>query len=147
MGGVPGPRSFSRGSHMSQAWTLSAAFEHFGAVCSRRHFGGSAISDDGGTVVVAVWEDEIVRRDNQVAYQPRGGPTVKGKSARVSQQWKSHLKWAIAHCNGYVRVVVLKAADTEATPRVIECCYPDDDLVLQITQFDAATGSFRARVP
>jgi hypothetical protein len=129
---------------MRQAWTLSTCFEHFGAARSRRHFGGSAISNDGGTVVVAMWDDEIDRQDSRVTYQSRFGPTLKGKSQRVSQQWITHLKWAITRCNKCVRVVVLTAEDTQANPRVIRCCYPDDSLIMQITDFDSKTGFFRA---
>jgi hypothetical protein len=69
---------------------------------------------------------------------------LKGKSQRVSLQWRTHLKWAIAHCDGCVRVVVLTAEETQANPRVIRSCYPDDALVMKITHFDAKTGSFQA---
>jgi hypothetical protein len=129
---------------MAQAWTLSTSFEHFGAARSRRHFCGSAVSDDGGTVIVAMWEDEIVRQNDRVTYQSRFGPTLKGKSHRVSHQWITHLKWAMSHCNSRVRVVVLTAEDGLANPRVIRSCYPDDSLILQITDFDSKTGFFRA---
>jgi hypothetical protein len=129
---------------MKQAWTLSTSFEHFGAPRSRRHFGGSAISHDGETVVVAMWEDEIVRQDSQATYRSQFGPTLKGKSQRVSLQWITHLRWAIAHCEGFVRVVVLTPEETAAHPRVIRSCYPDDDLIMRITHFDAKTGFFQA---
>ena len=137
----------SAGRHMKQTWTLSTSFEHFGAARSRRHFGGSAISDDGGTVVVAMWEDEIVQEGGRVTYKSRFAPTLGGQSRRVSQQWISHLKWAISHCNACVRVVVLRAEDAQANPKVVQCCYPDDQLILQITQFNAKTGCFQARSP
>jgi len=129
---------------MKQAWTLSTCFEHFGAVRSRQHFGGSAISGDGATVVVAMWEDELVREHSQLTYQSRFAPTLKGKMHGVSQQWIAHLKWAIAHCDSRVRVVVLTAEDARADPRVVRSCYPDDSLVMQITDFDTRTGVFRA---
>jgi hypothetical protein len=132
---------------MRQIWTLSTCFEHFGAPRSRRHFGGSAISGDGGTVVIAMWDDEIVREDSRVTYQSRFGPTLKGKSHRVSLQWLSHIKWAISHCNSRVRVVVLTPEDAQANPRTIQSCYPDDSLVLHITDFNAKTGCFRACTP
>jgi hypothetical protein len=130
---------------MRQAWTLSTCFEHFGAIRSRRHFGGSAVSSDGGTVVVAMWEDEIVREQSRLTYVSRYAPTLQGKSARVSQQWIAHLKWAIAHCNSHLRVVVVTAQDPQATPRVVASCCPDDSLVMRITDFDSRTGFFRAR--
>jgi hypothetical protein len=129
---------------MKSNWTLSTSFEHFGAVRSRRHFGGSAVSNDGRTVVVAVWEDDLVRQEDRVSYQSPSGPTLKGKSQRVSMQWITHLKWAITRCNGQVRVVVLRAEDAAAMPRVIRSCYPDDALVMQITSFNAKTGCFEA---
>lgn len=132
-------------SDMRHAWTLSTCFEHFGAMRSRRHFGGSAISNDGGTVVVAMWEDEIVREDGRFTYQSRFGPTLRGKSHGVSVQWVTHIKWALAHCDGWVRVVILTAEDVEANPRIIRSCYPDDALMMQITHFDAKTGFFEAR--
>jgi hypothetical protein len=129
---------------MKTDWTLSTSFEHFGAARSRRHFGGSAISDDGATVVVAMWEDEIVREDNRVTYQSRFGPPLRGKSRKISMQWITHIKWAIAHCDGRVRVVVLTAEDMQANPRVVSSCCPDDALIMRITGFDAKTGCFQA---
>jgi hypothetical protein len=132
-------------SHMRQAWTLSTCFEHFGAIRSRRHFGGSAVSSDGAIVVIAMWDDELVRDDSRLTYQSRIAPTLKGKSQRVSQQWIAHLKWAIAHCDSRVHVVVLTPEDIQANPRVVRSCYPDDSLVMRITDFDSRTGVFRAR--
>jgi hypothetical protein len=129
---------------MRQAWTLSTCFEHFGAIRSRRHFGGSAVSNDGGTVVLAMWEDELIREQSRCTYASRFAPTLQGRSARISQQWIAHLKWAIARCDSQVRVVVLTAQDREAHPRVVASCYPDDSLIMQITDFNSRTGSFRA---
>jgi hypothetical protein len=142
--GAPALKHRSRGSDMKRAWTLSTCFEHFGAARSRRHFGGSAVSRDGATVVVAMWDDEITRQDSQATYQSKFGPALKGKSQRISLQWITNLKWAIAHCQGCVRVVVLTAEETQANPRVIRSCYPDDDLIMRITHFDAKTGFFQA---
>jgi hypothetical protein len=137
----------ARGRNTKNVWTLSTCFAHFGAARSLRHFGGSAISDDGTTVVVAMWEDEIVHQDDGVTYRSRFGPPLRGDTHKVSKQWISHLKWAIAHCDSVVRVVVLAAEDMEAQPRVVRACYPDDSLVMQITSFDEKTGFFEARMP
>lgn len=137
----------ARVATMKADWTLSASFEHFGAVRPLRHFAGSAVSNDGRSVVVAMWSDEIVRHDNHATYQSLFGPPLKGKSRKVSLQWITHLKWAIKHCKGCVRVVVLQAEDARTNPRVIRACYPDDALVMQITSFNAKTGYFEARTP
>src|ERR1700677_3655577 len=130
---------------VKREWTLSSAFEHFGAVRSPRHFGGSAISGDGRTVVVAMWEDEIVRHGDRATYQSRFGPALKGNSKRISLQWIAHIEWAMAHCDGRINVVILTAEDAKAHPRIIRSCYPDDGLVMKITRFDAKTGCFEAR--
>jgi hypothetical protein len=143
-GNQPALRRRLRGTDMRQIWTLSTCFEHFGAVRSHRHFGGSAVSGDGATVVVAMWEDEIVRHGGRVTYRSRFGPALKGKSQRVSVQWVTHLKWALSHCGGCVRVVVLTAEDARASPRVVRSCYPDDSLIMRITDFDPKTGFFSA---
>jgi hypothetical protein len=130
---------------VKRTWTLSSAFEHFGAVRSLRHFGGSAVSADGRTVAVAMWEDEIVRQGNRATYQSKFGPALKGNSRRISLQWIAHIEWAMAHCGGRINVVVLTAEDPQAHPRVIRACHPDDELVMQITRFDPKTGCFDAR--
>ena len=88
----------------------------------------TAISDDGGTVVVAMWR-MILFAKRRVTYQSRFGPPLRGKSQKVSMQWVTHLKWAINRCDSCVRVVVLTAEDMQATPRVVRSCYPDDALV------------------
>jgi hypothetical protein len=141
------PKGVRAAAAMKTDWTLTTSFEHFGVVRSRQHFGGSAISGDGGTVVVAMWEDEIVRQNNSVTYQSRFGPPLRGKSQKTSLQWITNLKWAVARCNGHVRVVVLTAEDAQANPRVIRSCYPDDTLIMKITSFNAKTGCFEARAP
>lgn len=96
---------------------------------------------------MAMWEDEIVRHDSRILYQSRFGPPLRGKSQKISMQWITHLKWAIARCDSRVRVVVLSAEDTQANPRVVSSCYPDDTLIMQITRFNAETGCFEARTP
>jgi hypothetical protein len=132
---------------MRRDWTLSTCFEHFGAARSRRHFGGSAISSDGTIVVVAMWEDEILRLDDgRIIYQSRFGPTLRGKSQRINLQWIAHLKWALAHCHGLIRVVVLTAQDPQANPRIVKSCHPDDTLVMQIIRLDTKTGVFEAHM-
>jgi hypothetical protein len=132
---------------MRRDWTLSTCFEHFGAARSRRHFGGSAISSDGTIVVVAMWEDEILRLDDgRIIYQSRSGPTLRGKSQRINLQWIAHLKWALAHCHGLIRVVVLTAQDPQANPRIVKSCHPDDTLVMQIIRLDTKTGVFEAHM-
>ena len=129
---------------MVQVRTLADCFTYFGAVCSSRRFSKSAITRDGQTVVVAIWEDEVQRDGDRVVYESRYRPKLKGKLRGVESEWVANLKWARDRCGGLIRVVILMAEDVTAEPRRIKYCYPDDSLVMRITELDARTGSFRA---
>lgn len=129
---------------MVQVQTLANCFIHFGAICASRRFSKSAITQDGQTVVVAMWEDEVQRDGNRVTYEPRYRPKLKGKSRRVESELLANLKWARDHCDGLVRVVILTAEDVKAEPRKIMYCYPDDSLVMRITEVDSRKRTFRA---
>jgi len=129
---------------MAENWTLPACFAHFGVVASHRHFSLSAVSSDGKTVVVAMWEDEFERQGDRIIYQSRYRPIFKGKLRRISNQLIANLSWARNHCNGLVRVVIIQAEDVQANPRTIKSCYPDNSLIMRITHLDTQTGVFRA---
>ena len=129
---------------MAENWTLSACFAHFGAVASHRHFSLSAVSSDGKTVVVAMWEDEFERQSDRIIYQSQYRPILRGKLRRISNQWIANLKWARNHCDSLVRVVIIQAEDAQANPRTIKFCYPDDSLIMRITHLDTETGAIRA---
>jgi hypothetical protein len=123
---------------------LSACFNYFGAAPAPRHFSGSAISHDGKTVVVTMWEDELERQNDRVTYQSRYPPITQGQSNRANKKWIANLKWARDHCDSPVRVVVLVAKNPQARPKTLHSCYPHDTLVMRITHFDTRTGAFRA---
>ena len=129
---------------MAKIWTLPACFAHFGTVTSHRHFSLSAVSSDGKTVVVGMWEDEIERHGDRIMYQSRYQPIFKGNLRRISTQWIANLKWSCRHCDRLVRVVIIQADDVEANPRTIKFCYPDDSLIMRIIHLDIETGLFRA---
>jgi hypothetical protein len=129
---------------MAHGQTLAKCFAHFGAVCASRRFSKSAVTQDGQTVVVAMWEDEVQRLGDRVVYESRYKPRLKGKVRGVDSELIANLKWARDHCFGLVRVVMLAAEDVTAEPRKIACCYPNDSLVMRITGFDSHTRTFRA---
>jgi hypothetical protein len=124
--------------------TLAECFDYFGAICAHRGFSRSAISTDGRTVVVAMWEDEISRIGDRLIYESRYRPDLKGKLRGADSEWIANLKWARAHCDNQVRVVVVAAKDVKAEPRTILYCYPDDSVIMRITHLDTRTGAFRA---
>ena len=57
------------GDQMANVQTLAECFAHFGAVCASRRFSKSAVTQDGQTVVVAMWEDEVQRDGDRVVYR------------------------------------------------------------------------------
>ena len=129
---------------MVQVQSLTRCFTHFGAVCASNRLSKSAVTQDGQTVVVAIWEDEVQRDGERVMYQSRYRPALKGKSRRVDSELMANLKWAKDHCGGLVRVVILTAQDVTAEPRKIMYCYADDSLVMRITELDCRARTFRA---
>ena len=133
-----------RCGEMMQLQTLGECFGHFGAVCASRRFSRSAVSQDGRTVVVAVWDDELQRLGGRVVYETRYRPTLKGKLRGVDSEWIANIKWARGHCESLVRVVILTAEDAKANPRTVRYCYPDDSLIMRITHFNGRTGELRA---
>jgi hypothetical protein len=133
-----------RSREMVQLQTLGECFGHFGAVCASRRFSRSAVSRDGQTVVVAVWDDELQREGDRVVYETRYRPTLKGKLRGVDSEWIANIKWARARCESLVRVVILTAEDAKANPRKVRYCYPDDSLITRITHFNNRTGELRA---
>jgi len=124
-------------------WTLSACFAHFGVKRPARHFTGSALSDDGKTVVVALWEDEIVQDNQQAFCLARGRLGLGKRSNQLSKKWITNLEWAYEH-NCRMRVVLLKRKEGESEPKRMIACYPNDALVMRITKFDTTTGELRA---
>jgi len=129
---------------MAEHWTLPACFAHFGVVASHRHFSLSALSSDGKTIVLAMWEDEFEHQGNRIIYQSRYRAIFKGKLQRISTQLIANLKWAFRRPDCLVRVVIIQADDVLANPRTIKFCYPDDSLIMRVTHLDIETGTFRA---
>ena len=135
---------------MPRKWTRSECFEHFGASCKNPQWSWSAKSADGRVVVMCMWQDEITRDGALMVYQsltPRRGSLTprRGEVNRPGAKERlENLKWAREHCDGLVRVVVMRAKDTKEDPRSIAECFPHDKLVMRITHIDEATGEFRA---
>lgn len=123
-------------------WTREAWFEHFGAVCKNPRWSWSARSPDGKTVVMTMWEDEIVWDGLKATYQSRVRIRTDKRPGEIERL--DNLKWARDYCDGRVRVVRMTARDEKADPRNIATCYPDDDLIMRVTELDEMKGTFRA---
>lgn len=127
--------------------TLTAAFAHFGAVPKNVLYAWSAVSPDGGTVVLTWWEDEVERRNGKLAYDTRNNsynsPNIWG-NRRGNRERTKNLIHARDYCGELFRIVWVTAADPRDTVRKIVARRPDDTLRMRLIELDEETGQFLA---
>jgi hypothetical protein len=130
---------------MPKQWGLTEAFAHFGARGRNPRWSWSARSEDGRTVVLTLWKDEIFYRGKIAFYDTFNRENLSEWGERPGN-WErlENLKWARDHCNGRFRVVITIAEDPNASPRKIAECYPQSKLLMCITDLNEETGEFRA---
>lgn len=128
---------------MPKTTTLGDAFAYFGTVARNPRWAWSAVSPDGATVALTVWDHEW-----------REGETLDYHDATRRSRWMNklgnkdrirNLQHAISHCDGKVRVVRVTAVDPSGENRAIKARRADPDTILHIYDLDADTGEFRAR--
>jgi len=128
---------------MPRVTTLAEAFDFFGTVPRNPRWAWSAVSPDGKTVAVTLWDHEraddgsvdFFDTDKRVRWMGRIGNRDRIKN----------LRHAIAHCDGKFRVVRVIAKDINADPRRIKDRIADPHTIMQIVRFDEDTGEFAAR--
>jgi hypothetical protein len=126
----------------SQNWTLKSAFAYFGAKATNPRWSWSARSEDGKTVVVTLWDDNIEPDGSVDLFAHKRLPLwekTRGNKDRIK-----NLSHAEDQCDGLFRVVRVSARDESAYPRSIAKRWPDPALVMKITDLDRTTGEFRA---
>lgn len=129
---------------MPKTTTLSDAFAFFGTVPRNPRWAWSAVSPDGKTVALTVWDDEL---------GPDGSYDCVGRADRAG--WvdrignldrKRNLQHALDHCDGIVRVVRVTAANTKAGTRSIKQRRADPEARMKIVFLNPETGEFRAEL-
>lgn len=130
---------------MPRARSLKEAFAYFGAVKTNPVWGWAARSPDGATVAITMWEDQMEEVDGRIIYDVthRGDLEVwrnrDGNKDRIRQ-----LQWAIEHCHGLVRSVIVRAEDPKAVPRKVVSSEAHPTLIMRISRLDEETGEFYA---
>jgi hypothetical protein len=126
---------------MAKTWGLKEALMHFGAKSRNQRSIWSGRSDDGETVVLALWADHAHRENGLWVYDDRewfdDQPDPPGAAERLE-----NLKWAQDRCGGLFRVVYVKGKDGGHS--AVAECYPQPNLRMKITNLDPSTGRFRA---
>ncbi|MFU7529436.1 hypothetical protein [Qipengyuania sp. ASV99] len=123
--------------------TLTKAFAFFGAHTHNVRQAWSAMSPDGKTVVVTLWDHERAA-DGSVDYFD------SVNRSRWEKRWGNrerarHLRHALEHCEGKFRVVRVLARDKGQDTKQIANRIADPHTVMQVTRFDDSTGEFAAR--
>lgn len=57
-----------------------------------------------------------------------------------------NLRWAVDHCDGWVKVIIAIAKDKLASPRSISECFPSK-MELRVLHLDETTGAFTFEAP
>jgi hypothetical protein len=126
---------------MSDKWTRSAAFQFYNAKPQNHNWSWSARSQDGKTVVLTLWKHEFKGPAGNMVYARNDlGDWHKGNGSRT---FLMDLAYALANCEGRVKVIVV-ARDWSASPCVRTAeCYPQKNLLMRITYLNLETGAFR----
>lgn len=129
---------------MPKMTTLTAAFGHFGATLRNPRWSWSAVSDDGKSVVVTIWDDEV-GPDGSVDFF--GHPRRDRWQHQIGNRFrKEDLIYAREKCGGLFRVVRIEAVDPTAKPRAIKNRRADPDAIMKLIKLDERTGEFSARL-
>ncbi len=124
---------------------LAKAFAHFGAVGKNQRWSWSARTRDGKTVVMTLWKDHLNYSNKPVVYDTFNQQSLtRWTDLPGNRERIENLKWARDHCDGLFRVVIAVAKDVTAVPREIADCFPQDRILMRITDLNEDTGEFRA---
>ena len=125
--------------------TLTKAFAHFGAKVVNPRWSWSALSADGKTVVLTLWEDQLEENGDGVKIEIATKESLPIWQRRLGNQERiRNLKLARDHLDGRFRVIKVEAKDQNAEPRSVAKWTPDDKLIMRLTQFCEETGLFSA---
>ncbi|WP_082982470.1 hypothetical protein [Mesorhizobium sp. AA22] len=59
----------------------------------------------------------------------------------ATTSWMEKLRWALDHCDGWVKVIIAIAKDKNAKPRSIKECAPTK-MQVKVMQLDEGSGEF-----
>jgi hypothetical protein len=91
------------------------------------------------------WKDKIDYSSKPISYSTFGSPTLeRWKDQLGNRERIDNLNWARDHCDGVMRVVIIKAIDEGAASRRIAQSYPQKNMVMKLTRLDEDTGEFSA---
>jgi hypothetical protein len=123
---------------MARKTRLRDAFAYFdGAKGRSPRWSWSARSADGRTVVVLLWQRDIVKTGGKIKVHFRYQPWKLG-----NKELMENLAHARDHCRGLFRVVI--SVDKDDARGKIHRCWPEPGLVMKLIEMSPETGEFHA---
>lgn len=124
--------------------TLRDGFAYYGAVAVNSRWAWSALSPDGRTVVLTLWEDKVYREGNTLKVNAFGDSVHLWKDTPGNRDRIKKLVHARDNCGGLFRAVFVVAKDTKVIPRSIASRYVDPTLQMKLVDLNEETGEFYA---
>lgn len=119
--------------------TRTAAFGRYGIRLRNVMNRWSGVSADGLTVAVSLWKHEFSGPAGEMVYDKADSSDWKNVVAK--REFFRDLQWAVDHCEGVIRVVVV-VRDPSDPSRTIDC-YPAPNVVMRVTALDTVGSTFR----
>jgi hypothetical protein len=124
---------------MARKWTRTEAFRFYNTEARNPYCSWSARSADGNTVAVSLWKHEFKGPIGRMIYDRPG--TADWYDGAGKHHFFQDLAWAVANCDGIVRVVLV-VRDPCEPGRALEC-YPHKNWLMRVTHLDPKAGAFR----
>jgi hypothetical protein len=122
------------------AWTRTEAFRFYNTEPRNAHWSWSAKSEDEKTVAVTLWKNEFSGPAGQMKYEKSNiANWFDGPGRRF---FFEDLAWAVQHCGGLVRVIVVVRDETSTSEVRVADCYPQKNLIMRVVQLDPDNGAF-----
>jgi len=119
-------------------FTRTAAFQFYNTKPRNPFWSWSARSKH--ELVVTLWKHEFQGPAGNMVYSKNN--LQDWHTGTGSRAFIQDLAWALTHCGGLVRVIVV-VRDESALPAIRASeCYPCKNLVMRVTHLDPATGAF-----
>jgi hypothetical protein len=125
---------------MEAKLTRSKAYRFFGTRPKNVYRSLSARSEDGCSVAITLWRDQLRGPPGHMVYELLNwGDWHRGNC----RSFFKDLEHAVDNCGGIVFIVLVVRDLTNVAQVRTADCYPVKNWAMRITHLDSATGSFR----
>lgn len=131
---------------MKKHWNKTTAFGHFGVTLENVQWSWSGVSGDASTVAVVLWQDGVKGKNGDFVYLDNDDLDAQWRERTGNKRRIEHLRHTMGNLDGRFRAIIAKAVDTDADPREIENCFPQEGVFWQLDSLDDDSGAFTAHV-